>query len=583
MEVSKEEIIILELMPYLFYNRMLNYMENNFDDIIDDFLYGDRKPTKDMITRAGLKFRDCFKKGEMDTFFTENSKDVDVISLRQSKEFSHLFMLMYLCYVKKVVSDELEEFLKFKWKEVNVGFVMCIQKTVLDSMNISKHELLHELPAIDSIFEETTEKSKLRIMIQGEVVSPAIQQNLKLPLKIKSYFVLAQLYENYVQLTLQHVVKDADSKSEYVSAIVVEDKIVPIANVNDKLHENIWRHLIKVHCKTNHTYKKDDTVCDLFTTEKYKEALKMLKPLVSKIFGTTFSSLDLDKSITIEICNHNYYLTLRRVIEVCMRPILQNIANVISSSLDNIDLFKNYPVTNVFIMGNVFNIIEESSLYPAVTLLLQQLFDENILYKERDTLGFVMKESLLQLLHPVIGKRLHLLDSFVLGDLQQISRESYGIYLKPIYSLNNHTSETLLSCINRKGGVTRVFGEDYATVILLKGQSIPITGITVRFEASNIDKKVNAYMLLIGMVKVSTDTLDQRKAGSFDKRTFDIIDVLRTPISDRGTLIPPVTLEIRYVNHVSSLQFSMRLTGEDKPKDVVHMVSVEEKLTVTYL
>lgn len=210
------------------------------------------------------------------------------------------------------------------------------------------------------------------------------------------------------------------------------------------------------------------------------------------------TSLALDETITIEICDYSYNLTLRDIIAIGINPILQNIANIIASSLDNTDLFKNYPVTNVFIAGNVFNILEESLLYTAIAFLLQKSLDASILYKERDTVGFVMKESLHQLLHPVIGKRLFLYDSFVLGDLQQISRESYGIYLKPIYSLNNHTSENLLSDINRKGGVSKIFGNDYATVILQKGQSIPNTGITVRFKASNIDKKVNAYMLLMG-------------------------------------------------------------------------------------
>lgn len=89
-------------------------------------------------------------------------------------------------------------------------------------------------------------------------------------------------------------------------------------------------------------------------------------------------------------------------------------------------------------------------------------------------------------------------DSFSIDYLQQVSRETYGIYLKPVSSLNPRTSKSLLSCVNCKGGVKKVFGEDYTTVVLQKGQSIPNTGITIRFEANDIDKKVNTYMLLIG-------------------------------------------------------------------------------------
>lgn len=84
------------------------------------------------------------------------------------------------------------------------------------------------------------------------------------------------------------------------------------------------------------------------------------------------------------------------------------------------------------------------------------------------------------------------------------------------------------------------------------------------------------------MVKVSTDALAQREVGTFEKGSFDIIEVLRTPISDIGSLIPPVTLEVRYVNYMYALQFAIRLTGSDKPNNVVHSVSVEEKLTMTY-
>lgn len=76
--------------------------------------------------------------------------------------------------------------------------------------------------------------------------------------------------------------------------------------------------------------------------------------------------------------------------------------------------------------------------------------------------------------------------------------------------------------------------------------------------------------------------MEQKNIVSFSKRSFDIIDILRTRLLRRGLIVAPVYLEIRYINHISSLQFSLRMTCDDKVTENDHFVAVEEKLIVAY-
>lgn len=78
--------------------------------------------------------------------------------------------------------------------------------------------------------EKNNSSKKLRILTQGEDYLPIIKRSYKISFPIRSYFVLAQLYEDYIQLTLNQVVTEPSLEEEQ-EAIIIDDRIIPIQNI----------------------------------------------------------------------------------------------------------------------------------------------------------------------------------------------------------------------------------------------------------------------------------------------------------------------------------------------------------------
>lgn len=57
---------------------MQSYIKENFGDILGSFLNDERKPSKNIMRTAGLKFRDCFKEGEMEYFFLQKNSRTEI-------------------------------------------------------------------------------------------------------------------------------------------------------------------------------------------------------------------------------------------------------------------------------------------------------------------------------------------------------------------------------------------------------------------------------------------------------------------------------------------------------------------------
>lgn len=96
-------------------------------------------------------------------------------------------------------------------------------------------------------------------------------------------FVLTQLHENYIQMTLNQVVK-ISSPEENASIIVIRDEIIPIENINDALYKYIWRH-IESRSQVDYykLHSKQDALYDFYWLENYKNALEALQQHVSEI------------------------------------------------------------------------------------------------------------------------------------------------------------------------------------------------------------------------------------------------------------------------------------------------------------
>ncbi|KAI9247394.1 hypothetical protein EDC94DRAFT_653046 [Helicostylum pulchrum] len=142
---------------------------------------------------------------------------------------------------------------------------------------------------------------KLRIATHGEGLFHA-------------FFVVAQLYENHVQLTLNQIVTQPDLDNEDQEAVIIQEEMIPIPNIYDTLCCNMWNNitedssLIQL-CDTRKGYN-DYELLEIFTLENQAEFTNNLKEHISKnILNKTLNkqttdttTLSLNTSCNCRVC-----------------------------------------------------------------------------------------------------------------------------------------------------------------------------------------------------------------------------------------------------------------------------------------
>lgn len=155
-------------------------------------------------------------------------------------------------------------------------------------------------------------------------------------------------------------------------------------------------------------------------------------------FSSNQTSLDMDgkKSIRIsDLCDCSILISLRNIIDIGLRPIIQNITTDITASLTNTNLFEKYEVHFVFIIGNIFALSYNSPIYIAYTMIIQDEIDLSIELKEKDKQGFIFQEGFCQLLQPNMHEKPYMYDSFFYRkSTSSINRNVWNIYFEYYYS-----------------------------------------------------------------------------------------------------------------------------------------------------
>ncbi|KAG2233963.1 hypothetical protein INT48_009776 [Thamnidium elegans] len=112
---------------------------------------------------------------------------------------------------------------------IKIGYMVSIEKMLLDHVIGNNKRDFQGLVLESGLVPKDDPSKKLRVVTQGEVLLPAIQRlSVQLKFPLKSYFVLAQLHEDYVQLTLNQVVTSPCSEQE---SIILQDNIIRIPNI----------------------------------------------------------------------------------------------------------------------------------------------------------------------------------------------------------------------------------------------------------------------------------------------------------------------------------------------------------------
>ncbi|KAG2208763.1 hypothetical protein INT47_007862 [Mucor saturninus] len=125
---------------------------------------------------------------------------------------------------------------------------------------------------------------RAKFCVRGEDILPNIQQTLDLKLKMKTYFVVSQIFPQHVQLTLHQTVKLA-SPGEDAASIIIEDKIVYFDDVYDALCTTVWKNM-KSNCQFNYcmTHKdKNNTDYDFGSFQAYRDIHQILKQRIGEL------------------------------------------------------------------------------------------------------------------------------------------------------------------------------------------------------------------------------------------------------------------------------------------------------------
>ncbi|KAG2233245.1 hypothetical protein INT48_001694 [Thamnidium elegans] len=228
----------------------------------------------------------------------------------QQQVYIKAFVLIYMIYINEIVSRKMP---KIAGGNVNIktGYAFTIEKALLQRLRVTEDELRDMIYA-SNLVQKNGSYKKLRVTTQGEGPLPVIQQSLKLQLPLRSFFVVAQLHEDYVQLTLNQVVTESGSDHEDQETIVIQEEIIPIPNIYDALCFNMWSNitedssLIKL-CDTHKGYN-DNELLDIFSLKNQAEFANNLKEYIStEILNKNLTTQKADKTTVYlsKSCNYD--------------------------------------------------------------------------------------------------------------------------------------------------------------------------------------------------------------------------------------------------------------------------------------
>ncbi|KAG2193498.1 hypothetical protein INT47_005023 [Mucor saturninus] len=469
------------------------------------------------------------------------------------------------------------------WRDKNIGFAVSIDKNILDRFFYSE-ENLNELFFASGFLQKNNNHRKAKVSTYAEEILPAIQEKLKsLKFEMKSYFVIAQTHPTYIQLTLHQVVKSS-SNGEDAATIIIEDKVIQIEDVYDAMCKQIWKTLVPCgHINYCAIHKNNvNTSQDLGSAETYKSICQAIKQFVLEIFqpNNVFLEMDAKKEMDISnTCSCSMSLSLRNIIDVGLRPIIQKITTITAAALTNTELFRFYEVSYLFILGNPFSLSPNSIIYKMYSVLIQEAIDNSIESKEKDTQGFVLLESFDQLLIPVTHNKPYMFHNFISGKLAQVAGETYGIRLNefryqfypPFYRIKRDGYQE-----------TKLAFESSYLVVLQKGQEIPITGLDIRLGLDSTFTE-GLSVEIIGVQYPSKVVANEPIILPED--SVGIMSTLHVEKREEASA-RQIIVQFKHINYKSSLQISLRETGGEvgcSTEYPIQKLSIEEPLTLAYI
>ncbi|KAG2230313.1 hypothetical protein INT48_002738, partial [Thamnidium elegans] len=168
--------------------------------------------------------------------------------------------------------------------DTKIGYAITIEKNILNCLFGTKENLEDDIYTC-GLIDRNDDCKKLRITTQGEDLLPVIQKYSKVHFPLKSFFLIAQLHETYIQLTLNQVVTESSLNDDGdQEAIILQDEIIYIRNIYDSLCLNMWNNIVEDNsliqlCDTHNDYNERELL-EIFSFENEIEFTSNLKQYI---------------------------------------------------------------------------------------------------------------------------------------------------------------------------------------------------------------------------------------------------------------------------------------------------------------
>ncbi|GAA5812706.1 hypothetical protein MFLAVUS_006164 [Mucor flavus] len=383
-----------------------------------------------------------FMKDEIKAILTEHLSTGEVLVSTNNPKYIEAFILMYMVYIKEDILNELPDHLIFDKLDTNIGYAVSIEAMLLNN-TIGNKDTLQDIIFASGLLPKDDVSKKLRITTQGERILPAIQKSLRLEFTPRSYFLLCQLHEDHVQLSLHQVVTASTSEEKEQESIIVQDEILAIPNIYDSMCESMWRNLAQDSglielCEMHNTSDKSK-IFGLFSSNTKSEFFSILRVHISdNVLQNNPGAQSKSGTYAVKLnnsCNCKVRLTTADIIDISFTPVLRDIACTLYASLLNKEFFGNY--MNIDYLFSFIHFNNNPQLQYAFARILEEEADDFNLELGIDTCCLLVPELFSQLIRPVIAQRPLFYKDFKIGVLRQVYKMS--IFKTMNYLENNET------------------------------------------------------------------------------------------------------------------------------------------------
>ncbi|KAI9352325.1 hypothetical protein BD770DRAFT_393215 [Pilaira anomala] len=509
-----------------------------------------------------------------------STKEGRIITLTQKQKDTRFILLIFLVYLSKIIQEKQPKSIS---SDTNIGYVISVDQMLLKRANTTQ-DGFKELIYTTKLIKREDSSKKLKVMIRGEALLPIFQRHFGLSkLPIKSYFVLAQLHETYIQMTLNQVVTFPFSEEEEQESVVIQDEIIPIQNLYDALCSNAWDYIIHntnvinlcdIHTKSNNIYK----YFDLLTVETQALFKINLKGYISNNVLAKDSNIQIDdiKNIRLNgICSCHIHLSCGDIMDIAFKPTLQTIASTILASFINKCHFGNYYYTSI---EHLFTIIYFNRNAKLHTILSNALEEEMMNFCEEQQIDVrpcnITSDLILQQqLQPKLNHRPFLLDVFQLGSLYQVYSESYSFTIT-FSGDDGYRREEGSNSYFYKDKITdteSIQCKDVVFPFIKKGDKMNNSVINKTFYLKNIGAGYYYDYFTICILKCDSGT------GLEYLAQFEL-DIKHDTYT-KGSYIP-VMISMEPKHYSSSLLFSVKEINYDTKARKVNLVEVRESMNL---